>query len=399
MMRSAAVVRRLDPGLSRTAWLTLTAQFVMNGSTAMVVPFLAVYLAQRLRLAPAAVATVLTTYLLAVRLLPAATGGLGDRAGSRPVVVLGCAARGGGLLAFPLLTSLPALIAAAGLVGLGGALAEPALKGALAAEPEEARASIFAIRNQVLNASFIGGAGVGGALAAVDVTTPFSVSAACFAVLAVAFLVFGPGGRPPRPAGVLSGYRAAARQRGFLLLWAAMVPWWALYAQLNVALPLRAFDLTHSVRQVGLVLVVSGVTGVVLLVPVARLYRALPATTALQLGMALLALSFVVVPLLPGYWWLLACVAVYTVAESTILVGGDLLVAAYAGRGTAATFFGLYATSWAVGGTIGNYVGTWTMSALAGWRPWAVFGLIGLAGLVAAHVHGRLAPGRSRPPA
>jgi MFS family permease len=388
------IAGRQTPRLSRSTWATLVAQLVMNGSTAMVVPFLAVYLAQRLHLRAAIVATVLTTYLLAVRLLPALTGGIGDRAGLRLMVVLGCIARGGGLLAFPLLTYWPALVADAALIGLGGALAEPALKGALAAEPEEVRASVFALRNQLLNASFIGGAGLGGLVAAIDLTAPFVVSAACFAGLAVAFVAFGPAGRGPARAGVLRGYGAAVRRPGFLLLWAAMLPWWALYAQLNVALPLRAFGLTHSERLVGLVLVVSGISGVLLLGPITRLYRSLPARTAVQLGMVVLAVSFAAVPLVPAYWWLLVCVCLYTVAESVVLVGADLLVAGYATRETTATFFGLSATSWAVGGTAGNYLGSWAMAALDGWHPWALFSLVGLAGLVGTHLHARL----TRPP-
>jgi MFS family permease len=380
--------------LPRSAWVTLGAQFALNGSTAMVVPFLAVYLSQRLHFSVPITGTALTAYLVSFRVLPAISGSLADRLGRRVIVVLGCLVRAGTLLAFPSLSNPLPVIAAAGLLGVGGALAEPALKAILADQPDETRTSVFAIRNQMLNASYMAGAGLGGVLAAANLAAPFYLGGTALALLGLAFLITGPPDRAPDSRRLLGNYAAALQRLPFVAFWAAMAPWWILYAQLNVALPIHGFMLSRSERVVGLIFIVSGLTGVLAMLPVTRFYRTHSTWTALQVGMAMAGFSFAIIPLSRSYLWFLLCVVLFTLAESLVLVGSDLAVANYAGRETSATFFGLYAASGSVGGSIGNYLGGWlTSSGIEGrmpWLPWTILCLVGLTGLAAVRLHAAL---------
>jgi MFS family permease len=373
--------------LPKSAWMTIGCLAILNATTVMVVPFLAVYMTQYLHESPTVVGTVLTAYLIAVRLLPALTGSLGDHLGARWLVALGCLVRGCGLLAFPHFVAQDGLVAAAFVVGLGGALAEPALSAMLASEAETSRTSIFAIRNQMSNASFILGAAFGGALAGIEITVPYYVSGCIFLVLAVLAALYAPTVRQKVTGSLVRHYRTALSHRQFLAFWVAMLPWWVLYTQIFVALPLQAFRITQQNSLVGLMFTVSGVVGIFFVVPVAGMYRRLSPTRALLIGMAVVAISFLAVPLANEYAWFLACIVVYTLGESLVLVGIDLVVASYTNRATMATFFGLFATCWAVGGTVGNYLGSWLNGYGDGWLSWAVFGAIGILGMVAIGIH------------
>lgn len=378
-----APIVRVTEGLSRTALLTLATQFVLNGSTAMVVPFLAVYLSQRRHVPPAVTGTVLTSYLLSARLLPALTGSLADRLGPRSLVAAGCLARAGGLVVFPMLGAWPLMVAGGAVIGLGGALAEPALRAVLAGEPEQARASAFAIRNQALNGSYVLGAGLGGVLATVSLAVPFYASAACLGALAALARAGMPRRVQQRPASLATHYRTAFRNGRFALFWLVMIPWWVLYTQLNLAFPLYAFHLTGDEARVGLFFAVSGICGVLIMWPAARLYRAWPALRGVMLGLGCLVVSFALVPAVASYVWFLACVALFTIAETLVLVGSDLFIAGFTTRLTTATYYGLYTTAWAFGGTIGNYLGPWFASAggASGWLAFAAIGAVALAGV------------------
>jgi MFS family permease len=365
-------------GLSRRAALTLVTVFVLNASTTMVVPFLAIYLQRRQHLPPAVIGTVLTAYLLSVRLLPALTGSLSDRLGTKAAVVAGCLLRAAGLFAFPSLDTWQLMVVGAAVIGLGGAFAEPALRAVLANEPDRARASAFAIRNQVLNGSFVIGAGIGGALATVNLVVPFYVSATAIGLLVALTIAYLPG-RVPQPAGLLTHYRTALGTGRFVLFWLVMIPFWVLYTQLNVAFPLYAFQLTGDESRVGLLFVVSGVFGVLFMWPTARLYGSWPALRGVLAGLGCLVLSFALVPVVQTYQWFITCILLFTVAETLVLVGSDLFIARFTSKRTVATFYGLYTTAWAVGGTIGNYLGAWFTSTHGQPSDWLAFAAIGTA--------------------
>jgi MFS family permease len=113
-------------------------------------------------------------------------------------------------------------------------------------------------------------------------------------------------------------------------------------------------------------------------------------------GLACLVLAFALVPAVATYAWFLACIVLFTVAETLVLVGSDLFVAGFTSPTTAATFYGLYVTSWAIGGTIGNYLGTWFASTHGQPSDWLAFAAIGTAALCGVGLLLLLGDGSSR---
>jgi MFS family permease len=369
--------------LSRRVRVVLASQLVMSTSTFMATPFLTVYLTRNLRLDPVQVGTTLTILLASGRVLPLATGALADRFGYRLAMVGGVALRSAGFAALSLTTQPTEVAGAALLIGVGGALYDPAASGAMAVGDPRTRPRVFAVRNQVLNVSVIAGPMIGAGLLAFGARTPFLVAAACFAALA--FVLHRAGaleGERHIETDARAGYRLALRDRSFLAFCAVMVLWWVVFAQLNVALPLRIAALGGGERWVSVLFVVNGVAGLVTLVLIRGLLTGLAPQRLLCAGYLVTGAGMALVAVVPSAWWTLGCVAVYTVGETLLLPGADLAVAAFASERAAATFFGIFALSWAVGGTVGNYLGSWLSASAGPTAPWLVYGAIAAAGAI-----------------
>jgi len=146
--------------------IVLVVTALMNAGTFMALPLLAVLLVRVLHADPGSVGTVLSGYLLASRGLPVVTGRVADRIPVRAAMVTGCLVRAGGLAALAGVGSARTALAAAVLVGAGGALYEPAMSAMLAAQPTQYRARAFTLRNSALNGGAIAGPAVGGVLLA-----------------------------------------------------------------------------------------------------------------------------------------------------------------------------------------------------------------------------------------
>ena len=120
--------RRL-PGVPR---LLLLSQLAFNVGFYLVVPFLAVHLTEDLALAGGVVGLVLGVRTFSQQGLFFLGGGLADRFGIKPMVLLGCSIRITGFLVLAAASSLPGVLLGAVLVGFAAALFSPAVEAALA---------------------------------------------------------------------------------------------------------------------------------------------------------------------------------------------------------------------------------------------------------------------------
>ena len=239
-MKSLAAQFRSFNGCAR---LLMIQQFTINTAFYMLMPYLAVHLADGLGMAAWAVGLVLGVRNFTQQGMFLVGGTLADRLGYKPVIMTGCVLRtvGFGLLGF--VSSLPALVVASAATGFAGALFNPAVRAYLAQEAGERRVEAFAAFNVFYQAGMFVGPLVGLALLAADFRLICSVAAVLFLALTVIQLRSLPARRSTSsadPGGVLADWRTVIANRPFLLFALAMIGSYVLSFQVYLALPLQA---------------------------------------------------------------------------------------------------------------------------------------------------------------
>lgn len=378
------------PSLGFGVWIALLSQLLMNMAAFTAMPFLAVYLRKDLQFSASEIGTIVSAMIVSGRVLQIVTGPLADRLGSHAMMIAGLLLRAAGFAGFAFLVGFGELVLLALLAGLGSALYDPSVNGTFAAQPAAVRPRVFMLRNQFLNIGVVIGPMLGAALVGHGVRAPFLSAAACFVALAGLLAAAGPlASAPARRPSLRENYRAALGHRPFLAFWGVIVLWWMLFSQLFVSLPVKALEIGGSERWVSTVFLVNGVTGTAAILLVHQLNKRLPVHRALIVGVALAALGLGLVPLVPAMAWLLACTLIYTLGESITQPCADVIVAGFADERTGATFFGLYSASYALGVTLGNYLGSWLVVHLAGAGPWLVYAAIGALGVLGLGLYNR----------
>ncbi|MEU2930797.1 MFS transporter [Streptomyces sp. NPDC007251] len=239
-MRSLLIQFRSFNGCAR---LLMVQQFTINTAFYMLMPYLAVHLADGLGMAAWAVGLVLGVRNFTQQGMFLIGGTLADRIGYKPVIITGCVLRtaGFGLLGF--VDSLPALVMASAATGFAGALFNPAVRAYLAQEAGDRRVEAFAAFNVFYQAGMFIGPLVGLALLAADFQLVCTVAALLFLALTVIQLRKLPvrtNRAPAERGGVLANWRTAIGNRPFLLFSAAMIGSYVLSFQVYLALPLQA---------------------------------------------------------------------------------------------------------------------------------------------------------------
>jgi len=371
-------------------WRLLATQGCMNATHFMAFPLFAVYMANRLGFEPGPLGTVLTVHLVTRQVLPSFTGPIADRFGFRLFLVAGLFFRGAGLIGFAIWTDWLSLSAMAFLIGLGTALYESAVNGVFGRQPSALAARIFLVNNQILNLGVIVGPLIGGLAVAADIRTLFVGGGILFMILAVWTATL-------REVDRVHGERTAIgtslsrvlRNRVFLMFFLVSLPWWFLYTQLFVAFPIHLSRLAGE-GAVASIYLVNGTAGFLAMIPVMLLFERIGARRLIRIGYFAAALVFAAVPLSGTLWWFLVFVAFYTLIESIFIPAIETIIASLADDGSQATFFGIAALAWAVGGTAGNYVGSWLILECTPTVTWITFAGVALLGFLLAALFARL---------
>lgn len=393
--RSTPVVRTL-----------LATQFAFNVGFYAVVPFIAVRLYEDLAATGTAIAATLAVRTFSQQGMFVFGGALADRYGARRLMVAGTAVRALGYLALALAGSVPWMVVAAALTGIGGALFSPALESLLAstgsdgdvptarAEPDDAsnparraagsgrrsgpsRERLFALLAVCGEVGAVLGPVLGAVLLVHGFTVVALAGAALFAVVGLVLHLVLPAGPPrrapdrrpadppdrPRPA----SWRVAARDKRFVIFCLAYSSYLLSYNQLYVVLPVE-LDRTGIGTGIGAgdgalagLFLLTAVLIVVGQLPVAALTRRVPVRVSLPIGFVLMATGFAVValaapqppveaPLLPAIIW----VVLLTVGQMTVVPVAMDQVGRFAGPRPAGAYYGWLATAGGVAVLLGS---------------------------------------------
>ncbi|RQT87207.1 MFS transporter [Burkholderia cepacia] len=379
-------------GVPASTRILLVFQFLVNLSVFGSLPLLAAFLDMERHLDASSVASVLTVNLLASRLLPLLLGASADRFSSRVLTTLGLLCRAAGFAGFAFARSLPGLLMWACLSGLGAALYETTAYSIFGSLDGAVRPKVFALNNLALNL----GALIGPALLIVVPNTngalPFLVSGAVFTALAlVAPWIAGRSRHDVVDAHPLRGVLVAFGDRRFRRLCWSLVPFWTVYTQIYVFIPLTFSHGAHGYNGVRPFYITNALMGIATAWLGMGWFQRTGWRSMMVIGHASLCGCFALAAWLvardrgadASLVILIVFAIVFTFGESLILPASNIALAGLTTDGNAGRYFGASAISWAIGGVLGNFIG----SAAARWTVlapgWVMFMVIALTGLLA----------------
>ncbi|EKS9795897.1 MULTISPECIES: MFS transporter [Burkholderia] len=389
--KPAAWLTGIAEGVPTSTRLLLIFQFLVNLSVFGSLPLLAAFLDMERHLDASSVASVLTMSLLASRLLPLVLGASTDRFSSRVLTTLGLLCRAAGFVGFAYARSLPGLLTWACVSGLGAALYETTAYSIFGSLDGAVRPKVFALNNLALNL----GALIGPALLFVVPNTngalPFLVSGAVFAALAlIAPWIAGRSTHDAGAAHPLRGVLVAFGDRRFRRLCWALVPFWIVYTQIYVFIPLTFSHGAHGYNGVRPFYITNALIGIATAWLGMGWFQRTNWRSMMVIGHVALCGCFAMAALLfvrdrgadASLVILVVIAIVFTFGESLILPASNIALADLTTHGNAGSYFGASAISWAIGGMLGNFIG----SVAAGWKTlapgWFLFMGIALVGLL-----------------
>lgn len=241
--------QRMVPNLPRVAWAVLAGDALSSVGTGLTLPFLIVYLhrVRGIALEPAVLA--LSVLALAGFAGNPIGGASSDRVGARNTLIAGLVVSALGTAALALVTTAWEGLAAAAVVGFGGAVTWPAQDALLASVVSPAqRPGAFSLRYATMNAALGAGALCAATMVDVHATTSF---VSLYVLDAISFLAFVPillriparrhafGSEPSTK--TAGGYRTIVRDRTFVRVWLLTALLVTIgYAQMDSALPVFA---------------------------------------------------------------------------------------------------------------------------------------------------------------
>lgn len=337
----------------------IAANFLMWGGFFAVIPLVTVHFVGELGWAAASVGLVLGLRQLTQQGLTVFGGAWADRIGPKPLILAGCLIRTLGFVWMGFAETLPVLLAASVLAGLGGGLFDAPKSAAITAvtRPEH-RTRMFSLASISGNLGMVTGPLIGAALLGLGFRTAALAAGSVYLVAAAVLAATLPHMKPEGTvAGGLGGLRAAAQDRRFRRFTLVLVGYFLLSTQLNVAVTLKAVSLAGP-GATGPLYGLSAGLAVVLQYPLLRFVeRRVRTRTALVAAVLAVGTSLGLMGFAATFPQLLACVALYSLGTMVVYPTQQTLTARLAPAGLTGSYFGFSAISLGLGGAVGNVIG------------------------------------------
>ncbi|WP_116111843.1 MFS transporter [Austwickia chelonae] len=294
------------PGLLR---LLLITQLAFNIGFYLVVPFLASYLGDELKLAGWMIGVILGLRTFSQQGMFFFGGALADRFGIRLSIVVGCLIRITAFLVLGLTQELPGVIVGVTLIGLAAALFSPATESAIVAWGHEVEQGggptlqeIVGLESMCSKLGSVIGPLLGGVLLVIPFRATCLVAAGIFTIILAAQLRWLPRGtRIGEPTAILESLSTVLTNRTFLVFAAIHSTYLLTYNQLYLAVPVELARIGAPSTAITWLFALAALLTITLQLPVTRRALRWGTAAALRRGYLLLSGCFLVVAVAAPY--------------------------------------------------------------------------------------------------
>jgi DHA1 family multidrug resistance protein-like MFS transporter len=248
---------------------------------------------------------------------------------------------------------------------------------------DDERLQFYSVRGVITSLGMTLGPLIGSALLKVDFALVAYLSASLYFVALIVTWRLLPDVKVGKSdQSLTSGVKQVVRDRPFMILVALLMGYWFMWVQLTLSVPLKATALSGDEGSVGVVYAVNAILTIALQVPLIRFLekRARP-LPALVIGLGIMSLAMGSIALTQTFAALLLCIAVFSIGNLISTANQSTVIAGMAQPEARGSYFGVSAIALAVGGSLGNLIG----SALYGASttngmpavPWLIIGGVG----------------------
>ena len=374
-------------GLPRAVWLA-SAVTLVNRAGTMVLPFLSLYLVERLHFSTSTAGWFLAAFGLGSVAGSTVGGILSEHFGSKRVLVGSLFGGGIGFLCLTL-TQDPYLIALIlfSVSSVGDAFRPAVMSYVTDAVEDEKKTRALALLRLAINVGMTLGPAVGGLLAAIDYFWLFVGDAStCIAASFLAALVLpNLAHQQATPSALTPEPSRPWNDRHFVLFLGLVLMTSVVFFQLLSTVPvwLRQ-EAGLSEARIGLFFAANAILVSLLEMPTVHFAERYRPLTVCSFGAALLCLGLGLMPLTGGsFVWILGTLLVWTLGEMLSAPFTNSVVAHRAPKGRSGRYMGAYGSMWSVALLIAPVIGMASYARLGPDLFWYSVGTFGLALFVA----------------
>lgn len=381
-------------GLPSDVWIVFVTT-LLNRVGTMALPFLALYLAERLRYPDRVAGFAITAYGFGALIVAPIAGRLADRWGGFRVMRAALLLSGLLLFMLPLVKTAPLVFPLIVLWGMAADAIRPASLAALTAvaDPEQRKIAI-ALNRLAINLGMSIGPAAGGLIAAVSFPTLFVVDGATSiaAALWLTFVLARPGFKDIPVAAARRETPGLGRDRRTLAFLVAVLLTFIVFLQPDAAMPLfMVRDLHLPVTYFGAVFVLNTLLIIFLEVPLNLLMIRWSHRASLSLGIALIAIGFGVLAGVTTKVGVAVSVVIWTFGEMIFLPTAAAHIAGEAPEGRRGQYLGAYSMTFSVALMVGPWAGAIVLGRFGAMTLWLA---MLVCGLCAAWITWAVSPGK-----
>ncbi|QUW23311.1 MFS transporter [Sporosarcina sp. Marseille-Q4063] len=366
-------------------WILLINTLMMALGFYMIIPLLAVYLLENLFLSATLVGLIIGVRSFFQQAFQLWGGMISDRVGYKLLICIGVFIRSIGFIMFGLVDSIPGLLLAAILSGLGGAFFHPSSYGlyTVLSTPKN-RSIIYSTRDMLSNVGFIVGPVVGAFLLKIDFQIVCLVSGIMFILVLIVSIIGLPSSKPKPDSThptVLEDLQEIVTNQRFMTFTILMIFVWFLFSQLYIAVPIK-MDWLGIDNNIGYIYSSGAFVIVFLQVPlISFLTNRFSSLFLIALGCFLLTLGLFFIGITPNVIGIYLGVITFAFGQMFLQPMISKEISEVASISLTASYFGFNGLALAIGGLAGNLLGGVLYdlgAAVNNMIPWAVFVLVGI---------------------
>lgn len=364
--------------MDKSLYILFLGVLLTHLGTFLVIPILPIMLSEGIGLSFSTVGAVLATYAIAFQLGSMLGGFLADRLGRRTVISGGAFIAGIGFFCIGFFdTYVPVLLSVA-IAGLGNGLNAPSTKAAIASiASKENQTTAFSFRGIAANI----GTGVAGLIVFFLITgSPIivywiaGITYLIITVLSWIFIPKGCGEEECKPV-PLGAYKEVFSNKPFVVFGLVSILIWALYAQLALALPIRATDVLENPGHVALIWTIKSATVIFLQTVITKhIISKLHPLFALFIGLLFIGGGIGYLYFASSFLGLVISGTIFVLGEMLILPTIDSTISQLSKANLIGLFFGLANVIAGLGEALGKFFGGMLLDlGTNSYIPWITF--------------------------